>query len=70
MGISWDQLVAAEMLAGGSGVGYQLWYFYVIENFSKVVMFMIIIGSVGYLFSTIVRFIGSRYLKWTMQISD
>lgn len=67
MGITWDQLVAAEMLAGGSGVGYQLWYFYIIENFPKVVMFMIVVGAVGYLFSTIIRTFGNRYMKWRSQ---
>ena len=69
MGITWNQLVAAEMLAGGSGIGYQLWYFYINENFSNVIMFMIIIGAIGYLFSITIRLIGSRYLKWTMQVS-
>lgn len=67
MGITWNALVAAEMLAGGSGVGYQLWYFYIIEDFSLVVMFMIVIGVVGYFFSSIIRFSGSRYLKWSQE---
>jgi NitT/TauT family transport system permease protein len=69
MGITWNQLVAAEMLAGGSGIGYQLWYFYINQNFPNVIMYMIIIGAIGYLFSMTIRFVGSRYLKWTMQIS-
>lgn len=64
MGIAWDQLVAAEMLAGGSGVGYQLWYFYIIENYAKVMMFMIIIGLVGYAFSITIRSIARQYMKW------
>ena len=65
MGITWDQLVAAEMLAGGTGVGYQLWYYYIIENFPKVLMFMLLIGGVGYGFSTVIRVIGGRYMKWS-----
>jgi NitT/TauT family transport system permease protein len=67
MGITWNALVAAEMLAGGSGVGYQLWYYYIVENFSLVVMFMIIIGAVGYLFSSIIRIAGRRYLRWSQE---
>lgn len=67
MGITWNALVAAEMLAGGSGIGYQLWYFYIISEFPLVLMFMIVIGVLGYLFSSIIRFIGGRYLKWNQE---
>ena len=57
---------AMFLLLGGTGVGYQLWYYYIIENFPKVLMFMLLIGGVGYGFSTVIRIIGGRYSKWSI----
>lgn len=64
MGLTWDMLVAAEMVAGGRGLGYDLWYSYILIQYDRVILFMVSVGAAGYLFSTIVRTFGSKYMKW------
>jgi NitT/TauT family transport system permease protein len=64
MGLTWDMLVAAEMVAGGAGLGYDLWYSYILIQYERVILFMITVGAAGYLFSSIVRRFGARYMRW------
>jgi NitT/TauT family transport system permease protein len=64
MGLTWDMLVAAEMVAGGRGLGYDLWYSYILIQYDRVILFMVTVGAAGYLFSSIVRLFGSKYMKW------
>lgn len=64
MGLTWDMLVAAEMVAGGRGLGYDLWYSYILIQYDRVILFMVSVGAAGYLFSTIVRTFGSKYMRW------
>ncbi|MFT4889246.1 MAG: NitT/TauT family transport system permease protein [Halobacteriales archaeon] len=63
MGLAWVNLVAAEMLAG-SGLGYLTWSSYTAGNYATIIVGMISIGVLGYLSSSIVRYLGSRYLGW------
>jgi NitT/TauT family transport system permease protein len=64
MGLTWDMLVAAEMVAGGGGLGYNLWYSYILIQYDRVILLMITVGASGYLFSAIIRKFGSKYMKW------
>jgi nitrate/nitrite transport system permease protein len=47
MGIAWLVIVAAEMLAGGTGIGYFIWDSYNSLSMPRVISAIIIIGAVG-----------------------
>ena len=65
MGITWSVLVAAEIIAGHSGLGYMTWEAYVAGSFPPIIVGMISIGILGYLSSAIVRRTGVRAMPWT-----
>jgi nitrate/nitrite transport system permease protein len=48
MGIAWLVIVAAEMLAGGTGIGYFIWDSFNSLSMTRVVSAIIIIGLVGW----------------------
>lgn len=47
MGLAWLNLVAAEMLAGGSGLGYLTWSAYTGGSYPYIVVGMLSIGALG-----------------------
>ena len=47
MGIAWLVIVAAEMLAGGTGIGYFIWDSFNSLSMTRVISAIIIIGLVG-----------------------
>ena len=49
MGIAWLVIVAAEMLVGGTGIGYFVWNEWNNLNLSNVIFAIIMIGAVGML---------------------
>ncbi len=64
MGLTWVMVVAAEMVAGGYGLGYMTWESYILITYARVILGMFAIGASGYLFSTIVRTLASRVMPW------
>jgi NitT/TauT family transport system permease protein len=64
MGLTWVMVVAAEMVAGGYGLGYMTWESYILITYPRIILGMFSIGAAGYLFSTIVRSIGKRVMPW------
>ena len=64
MGITWSVLVAAEIIAGHSGLGYLTWEAYVAGTFATIIVGMISIGVAGYLSSIFVRWIGTKAMPW------
>lgn len=64
MGITWEVVVAAEMIAGKSGLGYFTWASYVGGNYPQIIVGMISIGIAGYLSSGLIRIIGKRATPW------
>jgi NitT/TauT family transport system permease protein len=64
MGITWEVVVAAEMIAGKAGLGYLTWSSYVGGDYPQIVVGMISIGVAGYLSSSLIRFIGKRAAPW------
>lgn len=64
MGITWEVVVAAEMIAGKSGLGYFTWESYVGGNFPRIIVGMISIGFAGYISSSAIRLIGKRMTPW------
>lgn len=64
MGISWEMVVASEMIAGDTGLGYLLWLSFQINAIGHVIVCMISIGIAGYLSSAIIRAAGEWATPW------
>jgi NitT/TauT family transport system permease protein len=64
MGISWEMVVAAEMIAGDTGLGYLLWQSFEINATAQVIVCMFAIGIAGFLSSAIIRKIGNLLTPW------
>jgi len=64
MGITWEVVVAAEMISGKSGLGYLTWSSYVGGHYPQIVVGMLSIGAAGYLSSSIIRKLGERCMPW------
>jgi NitT/TauT family transport system permease protein len=64
MGISWEMVVASEMIAGQTGLGYLLWASFEINAIAQVILCMVSIGIAGYISSAIVRAIGDLAMPW------
>jgi len=64
MGITWEVVVAAEMIAGKSGLGYFTWASYVGGNYPQIIIGMISIGIAGYLSSGLIRLLGKLATPW------
>jgi NitT/TauT family transport system permease protein len=65
IGITWEVLVAAEIIAGRNGLGYMTWEAYVAGAIPTIIVGMISIGIAGYLSSMLVRAIVARSMPWT-----
>jgi NitT/TauT family transport system permease protein len=64
MGITWCVVVAAEMIATSTGLGYLTWRGYVAGEFPLIVVGMASIGLAGYLSSSFIRWIGGLFTPW------
>lgn len=64
MGITWEVVVAAEMIAGKSGLGYLTWSSYVGGNYPQIIIGMISIGIAGYISSSLIRLAGRYATPW------
>lgn len=70
MGITWEVVVAAELISGGGqqsgdgGLGFLVWNAYEGNNLPRVVVAMISLGIAGYLSSGLVRALGNRLMPW------
>ena len=73
MGITWEVVVAAEMISGGGsqsggsggGLGFFIWNSYLGGSYQQIVVGMISIGIAGYISSAIIRTIGEYFTPWT-----
>jgi len=73
MGITWNVVIAAEMISGGGsdgggkggGLGFFIWDSYLNNSYDLIVVGMISIGIAGYLSSGLIRIIGDHFTKWT-----
>jgi len=70
MGITWEVVVAAELISGGGqdaaggGLGFLVWNSYQGGDIARVVVGMISLGVAGYLSSGAVRVAGERLMPW------
>lgn len=77
MGITWEVVVAAEMISGGGssmgqgagsgtggGLGFFIWNSYTGGSYEQIVVGMISIGIAGYISSSAIRILGNRVAPW------
>ncbi len=73
MGITWEVVVAAEMISGGGsqvggtgggGLGFFIWNSYVGGSYEQIVVGMISIGIAGFISSELLRYFGKRVTPW------
>jgi NitT/TauT family transport system permease protein len=73
MGITWNVVVAAEMISGGGGgqtggagggLGYFIWNSYVGGSYEQIVVGMVSIGIAGYICSEGLRRAGVLFTPW------
>lgn len=69
MGITWEVVLAAEMISGGGtqgggGLGFFIWNSYIGGSLEQVVVGMISIGIAGYLCSSAIRVLGTLCMPW------
>lgn len=64
MGIAWLVIVAAEMLVGGTGIGYFLWNEWNNLSLTSVIFAVLIIGLVGMLLDTCF----AQFQKWVTYV--
>ena len=60
MGIAWLVIVAAEMLIGGTGIGYFVWNEWNNLSLTNVVFAILMIGVVGMALDSIFGALGKR----------
>lgn len=73
MGITWEVVVAAEMISGGGsqvggtsggGLGFFIWSSYVGGSYEQIVVGMISIGIAGFICSELLRTFGKYATPW------
>lgn len=69
MGITWNVVLAAEMVSGGGsqsggGLGFFIWSSYMGGSMEHIIVGMISIGIAGYLSSALIRILGERFMPW------
>jgi NitT/TauT family transport system permease protein len=64
MGVTWNVLIAAEMIAGQGGLGRMTWEAYTNNNIPFIVVGMVSIGVAGYLCSTLIRWLSEKAMPW------
>jgi NitT/TauT family transport system permease protein len=67
IGLAWEMLVAAEMVAGNTGLGYLLWQSFQINAIPQCIVCMASIGIAGLLSSQIIRLLGRYAAPWQRQ---
>jgi len=63
VGISWLVIVAAEMLVGGTGIGYYVWNEWNNLNLTSVIFSIIMIGLIGMLLDQALAY-ASRFVQY------
>ncbi len=64
IGVAWNVLIAAEMIAGHVGLGRMTWEAYTNGNIPLIMVGMASIGVAGYLCSGVVRIVGQSCMPW------
>lgn len=65
IGLSWLAIVAAEMLIGGTGIGFFIWDAWNSSLISDIIVALVYVGLVGFLLDRLVALIGSIVTRGT-----
>ena len=71
IGVTWEVVVAGELISGGGydasdgGLGFLVWNAYQGGDLPRVVVGMISLGLAGYLSSSLLRLAGRRLMPWS-----
>jgi sulfonate transport system permease protein len=65
LGNAWVCVVAAEMIAAMSGVGYLLTYGRSLSRPDMVILAMLLIGVIGKVMDDVLKFAGRKLTKWS-----
>jgi len=60
VGMSWLAIVAAEMVQGGTGIGFFIWDSYNSSLLTDTIVALVWIGMTGFALDRLVAFIGRR----------
>jgi NitT/TauT family transport system permease protein len=64
MAVTWNVVIAAEMIAGDNGLGRLTWEGYVSHTSTVVIIGMVSIGLAGYLSSLVIAWVEWRLAPW------
>ncbi|MFH1034089.1 MAG: ABC transporter permease [Pseudomonadota bacterium] len=64
IGITWNVVIAAEMIAGNTGLGRLTWEAYLAGNTPGIIVGMISIGLAGYVSSYLVKWVSEMLMPW------
>ena len=69
MGITWEAVLAGEMISGGGqqgggGLDFFIWSSYMGGVMDQVIVGMISIGLAGYISSSLIRYVGHACMPW------
>ncbi|MDR2081570.1 MAG: ABC transporter permease [Campylobacteraceae bacterium] len=64
LGMGWICVVAAELIAANSGIGYMLMDGRSLSRPEMVILGMIVIGIIGKLMDDILRYLSSKVIRW------
>ena len=64
LGVAWLVVVAAEMIALRSGLGYMIMYAQVTFHPDVILAGILIIGAIGLAFDQILRLVRKRLCRW------
>ena len=59
IGLSWLAIVAAEMLIGGTGIGFFIWDAWNSSHISDIIVALFYVGIVGFVLDKLVSYVGS-----------
>lgn len=64
LGVSWMAVVAAELIAASSGIGYKMSYARTLMQSDRVIVYMIVIGAVGIIMDKLLTIVFSALTPW------
>lgn len=64
LGVSWMAVVAAELIAASSGIGYKMSYARTLMQSDRVIVYMIVIGAVGIIMDKLLTALFTALTPW------
>jgi len=64
IGVSWMSIVAAELIAAPSGLGYMIMYYREVLRTDAIIVGMLTIGLIGLAMDSVTRWLEKRLLPW------